>query len=230
MIVFCSCSFKGLVDKETLANVAGKVATSGKEYVVVDDLCRIAAKEKEKLVGFNNATVIACFPRAVEALFETAGVKPDKVYNIRNISVSEGTQPAQDGNAILEDMGFSDNSPKTDVIIPEPVGEWIPWFPTIDRERCVGCARCFDYCLFGVYTIEDKKVVVSNPDQCKNNCPACARVCPEKAIIFPKYPKSFINGGLTEEEPTVDIDELVKNRELYKQLQARNQNRNRLVK
>ena len=48
MIVFCSCSFRGLVDKETLAIVAGKVAASGKEYVVVDDLCRIAAKEKEK--------------------------------------------------------------------------------------------------------------------------------------------------------------------------------------
>ena len=72
-------------------------------------------------------------------------------------------------------------------------------------------------------------IKVENADHCKNNCPGCSRVCPEKAIIFPKYPKSFINGGLIDEEPSVDIDELIKKRDLYKQLQARNQNRNRLV-
>jgi ferredoxin len=28
---------------------------------------------------------------------------------------------------------------------------------------------------------------VVNPSGCKNNCPACARICPETAIVFPKY-------------------------------------------
>ena len=41
---------------------------------------------------------------------------------------------------------------------------------------------------------DDGRVEVSNPSSCKTNCPACARVCPHKAIIFPKYTDSPING------------------------------------
>jgi ferredoxin len=38
--------------------------------------------------------------------------------------------------------------------------------------------------------------VVANPRQCKNNCPACSRICPNVAIMFPKLPEaeSPLNG------------------------------------
>ena len=77
---------------------------------------------------------------------------------------------------------------------------------TLDKERCTDCGKCHDFCLFGVYTIEDGVVTVKQPQNCKNNCPACARMCPNKAIIFPKYEKSPINGGLKDEELAVSID------------------------
>jgi len=61
------------------------------------------------------------------------------------------------------------------------------WYPVIDYSRCTGCRKCVDFCLFGVYALSDGNVVVSNPDNCKNGCPACARICPQRAIIFPHY-------------------------------------------
>ncbi|MGO8702367.1 MAG: hypothetical protein ACLQVA_01010 [Candidatus Brocadiia bacterium] len=61
------------------------------------------------------------------------------------------------------------------------------WYPLIDYSRCTGCRKCVDFCLFGVYALSDGNVAVSNPDNCKNGCPACARTCPQRAIIFPHY-------------------------------------------
>lgn len=62
------------------------------------------------------------------------------------------------------------------------------WYPVIDRERCVNCRQCMDFCLFSVYsTDEDGRVVVSHSDGCKMGCPACSRICPMGAIIFPHY-------------------------------------------
>ena len=76
------------------------------------------------------------------------------------------------------------------------------WYPILDYERCVDCGKCHDFCLFGVYSIEDGKVKVAQPQNCKNNCPACSRVCPAEAVIFPKYERSPINGGSASEEGT----------------------------
>ena len=61
------------------------------------------------------------------------------------------------------------------------------WYPVIDYSRCKACRKCVDFCLFGVYALSDGNVVVTNPDNCKNGCPACARTCPQCAIIFPHY-------------------------------------------
>jgi len=74
--------------------------------------------------------------------------------------------------------------------------QWQPWFPVIDFDRCENCQQCLSFCLFGVYTVDaDGRVQVSHPANCKNGCPACARVCPSASIIFPKYPNAPINGG-----------------------------------
>ena len=61
------------------------------------------------------------------------------------------------------------------------------WYPVLDYERCTQCGRCRDFCLFGVYDRDEGWVVVSQPDKCKPGCPACARVCPSGAIMFPHY-------------------------------------------
>jgi NAD-dependent dihydropyrimidine dehydrogenase PreA subunit len=62
------------------------------------------------------------------------------------------------------------------------------WYPVVDRDRCRECGHCRQFCLFGVYAAgPDGQLVVANPDRCKPGCPACSRVCPEGAILFPLY-------------------------------------------
>ncbi|MCX5682939.1 MAG: 4Fe-4S dicluster domain-containing protein [Planctomycetota bacterium] len=74
-------------------------------------------------------------------------------------------------------------------------GEWIPWFPVLDYDRCHDCRQCLQFCLFGVYAADEGgKVRVAKPESCKTGCPACARICPQAAIIFPKYAAGPISG------------------------------------
>jgi NAD-dependent dihydropyrimidine dehydrogenase PreA subunit len=72
---------------------------------------------------------------------------------------------------------------------------WKPWFPVIDYSRCTNCMQCLSFCLFDVYGVSaDSKIQVQNQSNCKTDCPACSRVCPEVAIMFPKYRHGPING------------------------------------
>jgi len=98
---------------------------------------------------------------------------------------------------------------------PAP-GAWKPWFPVIDYDRCTNCMQCLSFCLFGVYGVDDgKRIQVQNNDHCKTNCPACSRVCPEAAIMFPKYKAGPINGDvvsdsdLNREKMKIDISALL---------------------
>jgi Pyruvate/2-oxoacid:ferredoxin oxidoreductase delta subunit len=80
-------------------------------------------------------------------------------------------------------------------------GGWKPWFPVIDFGRCTNCMQCLTFCLFDVYGVTaDKQIRVQNPSNCKTECPACSRVCPEVAILFPKYKMGPINGDVVREE------------------------------
>jgi Pyruvate/2-oxoacid:ferredoxin oxidoreductase delta subunit len=74
-------------------------------------------------------------------------------------------------------------------------GAWKPWFPVIDFQRCTNCMQCLSFCLFDVYGVSSEgKIKVQNQSNCKTECPACSRVCPEVAIMFPKYRHGPING------------------------------------
>lgn len=72
------------------------------------------------------------------------------------------------------------------------------WYPVIDYSRCTNCLECLDFCLFGVYGVDSlERIIVENQDQCKKGCPACSRVCPQQAIIFPEYKSPAIAGADT---------------------------------
>jgi NAD-dependent dihydropyrimidine dehydrogenase PreA subunit len=62
----------------------------------------------------------------------------------------------------------------------------IPWYPTINYEKCVSCGKCVDYCKLGTYTLEEKegkkRTVVKNPYNCVVLCNGCDAVCPTGAI------------------------------------------------
>jgi NAD-dependent dihydropyrimidine dehydrogenase PreA subunit len=73
------------------------------------------------------------------------------------------------------------------------------WYPVIDFSRCTNCMECIDFCLFGVYGIDGAEtILVEQPDNCRKGCPACSRVCPENAIIFPQHKTPAIAGAPAE--------------------------------
>jgi ferredoxin len=74
----------------------------------------------------------------------------------------------------------------------------------------------------------DNKIQVQNNDNCKTNCPACSRVCPEVAIMFPKYQGGPINGDevsdqeANREKIKVDISSLLGG-DIYASLRTRSE-------
>ncbi|MCG8600935.1 MAG: ferredoxin family protein [Verrucomicrobiales bacterium] len=112
---------------------------------------------------------------------------------------------------------------------PGQTGAWKPWFPVIDYDRCTNCMQCLSFCLFDVYGVDDdKQIQVQNNDNCKTNCPACSRVCPEVAIMFPKYKTGPINGepvkqaDVERESMKVDITSLLGG-DIYSSLRTRSE-------
>ncbi len=81
------------------------------------------------------------------------------------------------------------------------------WYPVIDYDRCTNCMECVDFCLFGVYGVDGgENILVEQPDNCRKGCPACSRVCPENAIIFPQHKAPAIAGAETAGDEGFKID------------------------
>ena len=81
------------------------------------------------------------------------------------------------------------------------------WYPVIDYSRCTNCMECIDFCLFGVYGVDRvDTILVEQPDNCRKGCPACSRVCPENAIIFPQHKSPAIAGSPDENAGGLKID------------------------
>jgi len=171
-------------------------------------------------------SIVACFPRAVRWLFHAAGVSLShervRFFNMRTQSADEITRELMkdDGLLMIERKSASSASNHQSTIIDHQ-SPWVPWFPVIDYDRCVNCKQCMNFCLFGVYGLsEEGQVTVHKPSGCKTNCPACARMCPRKAIIFPKYADPPINGDECL-EPTTGQEKPVVAGDVYERIRSR---------
>ena len=85
------------------------------------------------------------------------------------------------------------------------------WYPVIDYSRCTNCMECIDFCLFGVYGVDlVDRILVEQQDNCKKGCPACSRVCPVNAIVFPEHKTPGIAGaeGSTTTDFKIDLSKL----------------------
>ncbi|MRR07012.1 MAG: ferredoxin family protein [Deltaproteobacteria bacterium] len=78
----------------------------------------------------------------------------------------------------------------------------IPWFPTLDKEKCIGCRECVEFCPNEVLEFDEAsgKARVKYPLNCVVECKACAKICPVEAISFPdeEYFSAFITKKLGE--------------------------------
>jgi len=212
-VIFCHCAYSQIISDSIKQQVRDGLRQSGCSYLEVADLCELAARRDslfKQLGQSQNLKIIACYPRTIKWLFAAAGsTMPDdtEIFNMRTDSpeniLSKLMQSDKTTVANVCHSERSEESHCADELKTEK-GEWIPWFPVIDYDRCIGCKQCLNFCLFGVFApTEQGRVIVTNPQNCKTNCPACARVCPKVAIIFPKFPDAPINGA---EVSDADVD------------------------
>lgn len=229
MILFCNCGYSDIIPASVRAEILDELTTQKLDFEAVQDLCGLAAKRDPKLKRWAKAdslTIIACYPRTIKWLFRFAGVELDmektQFLNMRTSSAQE----------ILSSL-LSDKAPSSDKQVSqlEEKGQWIPWFPVIDHDLCKNCKQCMNFCLFGVYELsESGQVTVTNPAGCKTNCPACAKLCPYNAIIFPKFPDSPINGDEIDDNSKANANpNLVDGNDLYELLKKRTKNKKRFA-
>ena len=199
LTIYCHCSYYQIVPDSVKSQVLDAIKAAGVKFEAVPDLCRMCARRDPRLRQWASAgalAIFACYPRAVRWLFHAGGAPLPKegveFVNMRNATVEEMVRSLDEDAMTAATAGE---------VRLEKEGDWIPWFPVIDYDRCENCKQCFGFCLFGVYELcEDGRVEVRNPANCKTNCPACARACPSSAIIFPKYADAPINGDEVAEE------------------------------
>ena len=230
-VLVCQCARARVLPQATVQATQRRLRTAGIPCLEVDDLCAWSARKDPRLRRFANeraSVVLACQPRAVRWLFAAAGV-PLALERTQLVHLED---PAADEllKTMRLDEGASpdvrpDGSPASP---PEATRASQAWFPVIDFDRCTHCLQCLSFCLFGVFGISpDRRLEVENPKSCKPNCPACARVCPEAAIIFPQCPSPAMNGSeiapadVARETMKVDISTLLGG-DVYDRLRARN--------
>lgn len=169
------------------------------------DLCR-ALLEKGYPVRVVRGEMAAAGDRKSVVLGDFEGPLPggSEMLEFRNIG----------GMGAADVVGLVDQI-REQASLPQP-GKWKPWFPVIDYNRCTNCMQCLSFCLFDVYGVSSTgKIQVQNQTNCKTECPACSRVCPEVAILFPKYRHSPIHGGevntddIRRESMKIDISALL---------------------
>jgi ferredoxin len=159
-----------------------------------------AAARLHDAAGAGSVVAAWLYPRAIRWILATHGLRvaPDHIFDLREFRSPHeaavrlaASIPAVPGRADIEDLEAA-QTPR--------------WYPVIDHDRCTGCRQCLDFCLFGVYSVDGSDdVVPTQPDNCKPGCPACARVCPVGAIMFPEYDASATiagGDGPAEEAPT----------------------------
>jgi Pyruvate/2-oxoacid:ferredoxin oxidoreductase delta subunit len=236
-VVFCQCKYAQVLPEAVKQAALKALTDSGQEFEMVDDLCELSARRDPAMARMTSGgpvKIAACFPRAVKWLFHAAGtpLKEDatEIVNLRAVNALDSL-PALTNRTITPNVppgkALREDGPKP--ALKSEVGAWKPWFPVIDYDRCTNCMQCLSFCLFGVYGVDDeKRIQVQNQDNCKTNCPACSRVCPEAAIMFPKYKAGPINGDvvsdsdLNREKMKIDISALLGG-DVYSMLRTRSE-------
>ncbi len=154
-----------------------RVSTKAQEYI--DEIKRIARENSMKLVGIGDMLSAGPIVRP-----ETVQRYVQPTNDTFVGAPTPQTSSASGAEAAAANLLRIDESPER------------RWYPVIDYSRCTNCMECIDFCLFGVYGVDKiETILVEQPDNCRKGCPACSRVCPENAIIFPQHKAPEIAGS-----------------------------------
>lgn len=219
----CACASRSFIDKEKVTEIAASLESDGYSVAVLPDLCRKMMQASSDLPEIASSVILACHPRAIRSHLNRLDLVADTILDIRNNSCADIVSQLKIQSCNNNEQECAKETFRKEIeAFPTECG-CDAWYPIIDKERCTECGKCMDFCLFGVYSSENGHIKVVKPENCKNNCPACARICPSRAIIFPKYDKSPINGGLDEEEHFApdEMDAMYRERLKYKLQQRR---------
>jgi ferredoxin len=200
-VILCDCVMATPEQGALIAEAGGRIRDLGLRALRVRDLCGAVARREQALIELASdhpLLVLACRPRAVHWLLHAAGVD----VRTQSINVIDLRQDSVSARAALAGAGLAGGNGKAD--LPAAPDDWIPWFPVLDYDRCQHCGQCASFCVFGVYSKRpDGRVAVTNPRGCKTNCPACARICPSAAIMFPKHNEAPFDGSAISDEESV---------------------------
>ena len=193
----CVCSSRQILDRKKISLLVSSLRSSDIIVKLIPDLCKLVSCGSDELDEIAKDIVVGCHSRAMNALFASKGITLKKTINIREENIEDALLKLQ--IPIVHDDELDKKNIDEISALPSEENNDV-WFPIIDKDKCVSCGKCFDFCLFDVYSFDNGEIKIINPQNCKINCPACARICPSQAIIFPKYDKSPINGGTAIEE------------------------------
>lgn len=224
-LLICGCENGKRFDDSTIAKIRASLDNKRICYTYANDLCGMATNELDRLkqsLFSDDLTVLACAPHAVRTLLNGSGAcdenKTMTCHAISDLNIDDFI----DGQTLYNGTSFDLRYERA----------WSPWFPVIDSSSCNHCGKCLNFCLFGVYSKNAENLIsVSSPENCKDKCPACARICPTGAIIFPKSIEPDINGGkqkLPAEFPEIHIAEKLSD-DLYATLAARRDRSGRIL-
>ncbi len=233
-IIFCQCNSQ-LLNQKVAEEVNFHIKNSNAQVYKLADLCGLCATQKQTVQELfsdeKESLVIACYLRAVKSLLNFAGVKnPGKnmqVLNFRELTTEQIKKAVTDFD--------TDSAEPQPAIEYKSATDWPSWYPVVDYDRCIGCGQCADFCLFGTYEKGPGSIKVINPQACKNNCPACGRICPHTAIIFPKYEQlgavsgsDVIDEIAEQQKRKTDVDTILGS-DIYKALERRKAKRRRII-
>lgn len=235
--MFCNCG-GDRIEQERLLSIEKILIDTKIDLIKISDLCGVSVLDNQKLrTSFrvsDEYLVVACHSRALKLLFEKAGIKTDDYsFKFINFFVSDNEEITRETDSFNNSIDVRQNPVIEEI---RKSSEWATWFPVIDYERCTTCGQCADFCLFGVYEKTEEKIIVINPQGCKNNCPACARICPQTAIIFPKYKPGGAIGGsdeideVSEQKRQVEDINTLLNGDIYSALEKRKMKRKSIIK
>lgn len=196
-VLFCHCSGEN-IPQQMLKAVEDCLKANKADATKISDLCGIVANRKDLLIPTSlmkpgtEYLVIGCYRRTMDLLIQQVPIKTD----YKHINLYQ----EKEADAVVAQISSFLNGETGDYTEIKKDSGWPSWYPVIDYSRCTACGQCADFCLFGVYEKTASLVKVVNPKHCKNNCPACARICPSTAIIFPKYK----NGGAISGSEEID--------------------------